>query len=153
MSVGYLFSGVLGHLPLLAVLITGFVLIAGRRAWLGPRSVLLARLGLGALALGSVLQMVWTLLIPLLYSRLDYSATRYGLVISVFGLLTALISAAGVGLLIAALVTRSPGASYAGQPVGGGGYRGPPSDSGRPSDSGPPSEAGGRSAGAPPYAG
>jgi hypothetical protein len=109
MTVGYLFSGVLGHLPLLAVLIAGFVLIAARRARLGPRSVLFARLGLGALVLGSLLQIAWTLLIPVLYSRLDYSATRYGLLFSGVGLVTALVSAVGVGLLIAAVVTRSPG--------------------------------------------
>ena len=131
MTVGYLFSGVLGHLPLLAVLIAGFVLIAARRARLGPRSVLFARLGLGALVLGSLLQIAWTLLIPVLYSRLDYSATRYGLLFSGVGLVTALVSAVGVGLLIAAVVTRSPGPAFAGQPPSGGPYAGPPFDSGQ----------------------
>jgi hypothetical protein len=132
MTVGYLFSGVLGHLPLLAVLITGFVLVAARRARLGPRSVLLARLGLGALTLGSVLQIAWTLLLLIFSSRLDYSATRYGLLISGFGLVTALVSAAGVGLLIVALVTRSPDPAFAGQPPTGGDLRGPPFDGGQP---------------------
>ena len=126
MTMGYLFSGVLGHLPLLAVLIAGFVLVASRRERLGPRSVLFARLGLGALAFGSVLQIVWTFLLPTLYSSLDYSVTRYGLLFSAFGLATAVLSAAGVGLLIAALVTRSPGPAYPGQPPAGGPFTAPP---------------------------
>ena len=133
MSVGYLFSGLLGHLPLLAVLVAGFVLIATRRAWLGPRSVLLARLGLGALALGSLLQLAWTMLIPTLYSTLDYSVIRHGLLLSVSGLVTSLISTAGVGLLIAAVVTRSPGPAFAEPPpTGGPPYAGPPYQGGQP---------------------
>ena len=129
MSVGYLLSGVLGHLPLLAVLIAGFVLVAARRERIGPRSVLFARLGLGGLLLGSLLQLAWTALLPTLYSRLDYSVMRYGLLFSGIGLVTALLSAAGVGLLIAAIVTRSPGPAFAGQPPGGGPFVGPPYDS------------------------
>ena len=149
MTVGYLFSGVLGHLPLLAVLITGFVLVAARRARLGPRSVLLARLGLGALMLGSLLQIAWTLLLPLFYSRLDYSATRYGLLISAFGLVTALVSAAGVGLLIVALVTRSPDPAFAGQPPTGGDLRGPPFEGSPPFNGGQTFGSDGRPAGSP----
>jgi hypothetical protein len=124
MSVGYLFSGMLGHLPLLGVLIAGFVLVAGRRRRLGPRSVLFARLGLGTLVLGTLLQWAWTLLIPMLYSSLDYSATRYGVVFGLVGLITSVISAAGVGLLIAAVVTRNPGPAFADDgPAGyGGGF-------------------------------
>ena len=147
MSVGYLFSGMLGHLPLLAVLVAGFVLIATRRAWLGPRSVLLARLGLGALALGSLLQVAWTMLIPMLYSTLDYSVMRFNLLFSVSGLVTSLISAAGVGLLIAAVVTRSPGPAFPGQPPTGG-----PPFAGPPYQGGPPFGPGDQPAG-PPYSG
>jgi hypothetical protein len=133
MSVGFLFSGVLGHLPLLAVLVAGFVLIATRRAWLGPRSVLLARLGLAALALSSLLQLAWTMLIPTLYSTLDYSMMRYSLLISVSGLVTSLISAAGVGLLIAAVVSRSPGPAFSGPPpTDGPPFPGPPPTDGPP---------------------
>jgi hypothetical protein len=150
MSVGYLFSGMLGHLPLLAVLVAGFVLIATRRAWLGPRSVLLARLGLGALALGSLLQLAWAMLIPTLYSTLDYSMTRYSLMFSVSGLVTSLISAAGVGLLIAAVVTRSPGPAFPGQPPPGGPpFAGPPYEGGQPYQGGQPFGAGDQPAGPP----
>jgi hypothetical protein len=130
MNVGYLFTGMLGHLPLLAVLVAGFVLVATRRRRLGPRSVLFARLGLGALAAGSVLQVAWTMLLPTVYSRLEYSATRYGLLFSGVGLVTSLVSAAGVGLLIVALVTREPGRSFAGPP--GPGFGEPPVDHGQP---------------------
>lgn len=138
MSVGYLFSAVLGHLPLLAVVIAGFVLITTGRERIGPRSVLLGRLGLGALAVGSVLQIAWTMAIPALYSTLDYSATRYGLLFSVIGLITSLISAAGVGLLIAALVTRGSGRPFDGRGAGPA-FPGQPSGSAFPGEpSGPP---------------
>jgi hypothetical protein len=121
MNVGYLFSGVVGHLPLLAVLIAGFVLVAARRARLGARSVLFARLGLGALLAGSLLQMAWTMLFPVLYSSLDYPASQYGVLFSLTGLMTSLISAAGVGLLITAVVTRNPGEDFPGdRPFGAG---------------------------------
>jgi hypothetical protein len=139
MTVGYLFSGLLGHLPLLAVLIVGFVLVATRRDRLSPRSMLFARLGLGALMLGSLLQFAWTMLIPMLYSSLDYSATRYGLVFGLIGLITALISAAGVGLLIAAVVTRGSAPGFAGSVPGGQPFAGPPPRHG-PGFEGPPSQ-------------
>ena len=137
MSVGYLFSGMLGHLPMLAVLIAGFVLVAARRERLGPRSTLFARLGLGALVLGSLLQMGWTVLFPALYSSLNYSPSDYGVAFALIGLMTSVISAAGVGLLIAAVVSRGPaggfggpgpGASFAGGQAFGAGDRpaGPP---------------------------
>ncbi|WP_344933055.1 hypothetical protein [Actinoplanes nipponensis] len=118
---GYLFSGVVGHLPLLAVLITGLILLAGRRERIGPRRLLFARLGLSVLILGSLLQFAWTLLVPTLYSRLDYSASQYGMLFSAVSLLTAVIFAAGVGLLVAALVSRDSGAgaAFAGQPFAG----------------------------------
>ena len=140
MTMGYLFSGVLGHLPLLAVLITGFVLIAARRARLGPRSVLFARLGLGALALATVLQIAWTILLPTLYSQLDYSVTRYGLLFSGVGLVTALVSAAGIGLLIAAVVSRGSGPGFAGQPPGP--FAGSPYEGGQGFGGGPAPGAG-----------
>ena len=121
MSVGYLFSSVLGHLPLLAVLIAGFILVAGRRAQLGARSVLFARLGLGALALSSVLQIASTMSLPLLYSSGDYSVSQYGILLSIFGLMTSVILAAGIGLIIVALVTRRPEPGMGG---GGPGFAG-----------------------------
>jgi hypothetical protein len=129
MTVAYLFSGLLGHLPLLAVLIAGFVVVATRSARMGARSVLLARLGMGALALGSILGATWTMLVPVLYSRVGYSPARYGLLFSGFGVFTALLTAAGVALLIAAVVSRQGGPAFADGP--------PPHQSGQPT--GPPS--------------
>lgn len=115
-SVGFLASGVLPRLPLLGVLIAGFVLIANRRAWLGPRSVLFARLGLGALAVTCLFQLATTMVMPMVYSSLDASVMGYSVLLSAVGLITSLLSAAGVGLLVAAVVTRGPGPSYVGQP-------------------------------------
>jgi hypothetical protein len=136
MSVGILFSSTVGHLPMLAVLIVGFVLLAARGRQLGTRSVLFARLGLGMLALSSVLGIAWTMLIPTLYSSLDYSMARYHLLITGIGLFTSLLSAGGIGLLIAALVSRGPGPAFAdgppagGQPGGGEPYAGGPPGAG-----------------------
>lgn len=139
MSVGSLFLGMLGHLPLLAVLVVGFILISSRRAWLGQRSALLARMGLGALALGSLLQLAWSLLIPTLYSSMDFPMLRFSMVFSLISLVTSAASAAGVGLLVAAVVTRSPGPDYAGQqPTGGPPFAGPPFPDGQPYQDGQP---------------
>ncbi|WP_212994005.1 hypothetical protein [Actinoplanes auranticolor] len=154
MSVGYLFTGMLGHLPLLAVLIAGFVLVATRRERLGPRGTLLARLGLAALLLASLLQFAWQMVIPVLYESLDYSATQYGIVFGLIGLITSVISAAGVGLLIAAAVSRNPGPGFAGAPLDGSQpFAGPPPPGGQSYGNAPPGAqsygAGDRPAGSP----
>lgn len=109
MTVGYLFSGVLTHLPVLAVLIVGLVLVASRRARLGPRSTMLARLGLAALILCQVLDVVWLLVFPQLIRSIDYRPSTYGVLTSGVGILLSGLMAAGLGLLVAALVTRAAG--------------------------------------------
>ncbi|WP_199511675.1 hypothetical protein [Nucisporomicrobium flavum] len=108
MTVGYLFSGVVTHLPVLAVLIGGLILVATRRARLGRRSATLAQLGLGALVLGQILDIIWIMSLPQIIGAMDYSSRTYGLMTLVVGIVLALVVAAGMGLLIAALVTRSP---------------------------------------------
>ncbi|MEV4707222.1 hypothetical protein [Actinoplanes sp. NPDC049316] len=108
MSVGYLFSGVITHLPVLAVLVAGLVLVATRRARLGRRSTSLAQLGLGALLLGQILDIAWFVLLPRIIGSLDYSTRTYGVLTLAVGIVLAVVVAAGVALLIAALVTRSP---------------------------------------------
>jgi hypothetical protein len=106
---------------------------------LGPRSTLFARLGLAALALGSLLQIGWTVLFPALYSSLDYSARDYGLLFALTGLMTSVISAAGVGLLIAALVSRGSAGGFGGQgPGGGGSFGGGPGFGAGERPAGPP---------------
>jgi hypothetical protein len=76
--------------------------------------------------------------------------TRYSLMFSVSGLVTSLISAAGVGLLIAAVVTRSPGPAFPGQPPPGGPpFAGPPYEGGQPYQGGQPFGAGDQPAGPP----
>ncbi|MFI7600970.1 hypothetical protein [Actinoplanes sp. NPDC049681] len=111
MTVGYLLSGVLTHLPVLAVLITGLVLVTSRQARLGPRSTMLARLGLAALILGELLGAVWVIVFPQLIHSLDYRPSTYGVVTFGVSLVLSVLTAAGVGLLIAAVVTRAPGGS------------------------------------------
>ncbi|MFI5931524.1 hypothetical protein [Actinoplanes sp. NPDC051494] len=106
MSVGYFISVFAGHVPMLAVLIGGAVLLASRRERLGKRSANMAYLGLGALALGQIIGLIWTLSLPSLYQALGSSVTSYGMVSFGFTAVTTLLGAAGLGLIIAALVVR-----------------------------------------------
>ncbi|MEU7901756.1 hypothetical protein [Actinoplanes sp. NPDC049118] len=117
MTIGYLFSAVVGHLPMLAVLVVGFAVVASRKAQLDARSVQLARLGLGALVLGSVVQLLWSLFIPMLLMSVDHASARYGGLSLVVGLTTSVAFAGGVGLLVAALVTRGRGQAVTEPPV------------------------------------
>ena len=108
MSVGYLFSGVITHLPILAVLVAGLIVVGTRKARLGPRSATLAQLGLGLLALGQVLEILWFMLLPEIISSMDYSSRNYGIMTLIVGILLAALVAAGLAFLLAALVTRAP---------------------------------------------
>lgn len=108
MTVGYLFSGVITHLPILAVLVTGLIVVGTRKARLGPRSATMAQLGLGLLVLGQVLEIIWFMLLPEIISSMDYSSRNYGIMTLIVGLFLAALVAAGLALLIAALVTRTP---------------------------------------------
>jgi Sec-independent protein secretion pathway component TatC len=119
MSAGALFSGVVFHLPMLAVLIVGVVLVSRRRARIGGRSVLLAQFGLGLLILDTVVQGAWTVAIPLLYRTFDTSVASISTLAALIGLMLAALGTGGAALLIAAVVTRTapapfpePGVSY-----------------------------------------
>ncbi|MEV4641659.1 hypothetical protein AB0J80_30380 [Actinoplanes sp. NPDC049548] len=120
MTVSYLFSGLLGHLPVLAALIAGLVLVSARQTRLGPRSTTLARLGLAALLLSQLLNMAWLFVFPQLIRSLDYRASTYGMVTFGVSVVLSLLMAAGLGLLIAALVTRGAGGGgpFDGSPYG-----------------------------------
>lgn len=107
MSVGYLLSNLVGHLPMLAVLVAGFVLVSARGRAIGPRSAGLARLGLAVLTVTVVLQLAWSVALPRVLSSLD-STTRFGIASFVIGMFLALLSAAGIALILAAVVTRAP---------------------------------------------
>jgi hypothetical protein len=107
MSVGYFLSNLVGHLPLLGVLVAGFVLVSARRQTIGARSASLARLGLVALLVSVILQLAWAMVIPQLMDTLE-SATRFGVAASIIGIILAVSFAAGVALILAAVVTRTP---------------------------------------------
>ena len=114
MSVGYFLSNLVGHLPLLGVLVAGFVLVSARRQTIGARSASLARLGLAALLVSVILQLAWAMAIPRLMDTLD-STTQFGLAASVIGIALAVAFAAGIALILAAVVTRTssgPAAPY-----------------------------------------
>lgn len=106
-AMGSLLSGVIAQLPLLAVVIGGFVVVGVRRAQIGARSALLARLGLAVLAVDLVLQGLWTVTLPRLISSLDMNYSRFGMFSFGVGLILTILYAAAIALLIAAIVTRS----------------------------------------------
>ena len=106
-AMGALFSGVVVQLPLLAVLVTGFVLVSGRRAAIGGRSALLARVGLAVLTVSVLLQVLWTALFPWLLAALDLNYSRFGVLSFAVGLVLSLVHAAAIALLVAAIVTRA----------------------------------------------
>jgi hypothetical protein len=126
MSASYLFS-TLFHLPMLAVLIVGLVLVGQRRAVIGRRSTMLARIGLIVLVLAEVLQAAWTVAIPLIYSALDNATVAsLGLLSGLVGVILSLLAAVGIALVIAAVVSRNanpgPAAGYAEAGYPGPGY-------------------------------
>jgi hypothetical protein len=138
MNVGYVFSTVVGHLPVLAVLIAGLVLIGTRRARIGPRAAMFGQLGAGVLLVAEVLQLGWGMAFPSIVSALDYDSSRYQAISIAVSLLLSLLFAAGIGLLVAAVVARAPGSGgpgaggpgaggpgFAGPGYGGPGYPGP----------------------------
>ena len=104
---GSLLWGVIAQLPLLAVVIGGFVVVGARRAQIGARNALLARLGLAVLAVDLVLQSLWTVTLPQLISSLDMNYSRFGMFSFGVGLILTILYAAAIALLIAAIVTRS----------------------------------------------
>lgn len=108
MNLGYLFSGVVVQLPLLAVIITGLVLVGARRARIGRRSAMLAQIGLGLLVLDVILQAAWTMFLPQVVRSLDVTMHSFGVVASTISMLLTLLLTAALGLLIAAVVTREP---------------------------------------------
>jgi hypothetical protein len=98
------------QLPVLAVLVTGLVLVGVRRARLGPRVGHLALAGLGVLALQAALSLAWSLAFPYLVSArtgADYSIRELGVLSGLVSIILGLFFIAGVGLLIAAVLARA----------------------------------------------
>ncbi|MFG1602640.1 hypothetical protein [Actinoplanes sp. NPDC049265] len=102
----FAFSSLLVQLPLLVVLIAGFVLISSRRARLGARSTTLAMIGLALLTGELILSMIWTISFPQLIASLDLQPSGFGLISAAVSLILTSLTAVGLSLLIAALVSR-----------------------------------------------
>jgi hypothetical protein len=141
-AMGLFLSGVVAQLPLLAVVIAGFVVISARRARIGARSALFARLGLALLAVNLVLQGIWTVTFPRLLSSLDMDYSRFGMINLATALILTVMYAGGIGLLVAAVVTRVAPASdphqFAASPPGAGPFGGPPASYPPPHGTHPP---------------
>jgi hypothetical protein len=110
MSLGLFFGTFVGQLPILAVLVVGLILLSQQGARLPGRSRQLGRAGLVVLLAESVAAMVWSVLLPQIIYQVGSGRVRtYALLNAGVGLVLALLSAAGVGLLVAAvLAARQP---------------------------------------------
>ncbi|MEU8814299.1 hypothetical protein [Actinoplanes sp. NPDC048796] len=93
--------------PVLAVLIAGLVIVSmpGRR--LSGRAGVLARAGLGVLLAEVVASMIWSAVFTQIVAQgpFDMSVTQFSVVNAIISFLLAVFFAAGLGLLIAALVS------------------------------------------------
>jgi hypothetical protein len=104
------------QLPILAVLVLGLVLLSGSRRRLPGRAGVLARAGLAVLLVEALLGVLWSGLMPLYLSQATF---RDGAVLRNIGLASAAVQfllgvlvAAGLGLLLAALLTDRHPAAY-----------------------------------------
>ncbi|WP_127497632.1 hypothetical protein [Actinoplanes solisilvae] len=93
------------QIPVVAVLITGLVLLSSPARRLPGRSDLLARGGLVVLLAQTVASAAWNAAFTLIIVRADFSAAELGLVSGLVGLFLAVLFTAGLGLLIAAFAT------------------------------------------------
>jgi len=110
-SIGSFFGLFAAQLPILVVLIVGLVLLAGAGDRLPPRSRLLARFGLLLLLAERLAALAWSVLVPRLIAQLDVDGGvlhTWALASSLVGFMLALLAAAGIGLLVAALLVFSP---------------------------------------------
>ncbi|MFI5842898.1 hypothetical protein ACIA8K_24640 [Catenuloplanes sp. NPDC051500] len=99
----YFFAAVTS-LPMLIACVAGLVLVRARARALPPRTTRLATAGLAALLASTVASMGWQVALPFLI-RKDMSL--YTMAAGVQWVLTAGLAVAGLGLLIAAVLTRS----------------------------------------------
>ncbi|GAB1642793.1 hypothetical protein KRMM14A1259_32160 [Krasilnikovia sp. MM14-A1259] len=107
MNLLYLVNILAGHLPMLAVVVGGFVLLGVRRARLGKRVTSLAQAGLAALALAIALQSAWSAALPFLIQRGVLDVRGSGPVLFIVGMATSVLVAGGVGLLLGAVLARA----------------------------------------------
>jgi hypothetical protein len=106
-SIGSFFGIAVVQLPVLVALIVGLVLLAGPGRQLPPRSRLLARFGLILLLVERLVALAWSAFVPQLLAQLDLDGGvvhTYAIASALVGFLLALLAAAGIGLLVAALL-------------------------------------------------
>jgi hypothetical protein len=113
-SLASFFGIFLVQLPLLAVIVLGLLLLASPGRRLPARSLLLARAGLAAMLAETIVSMAWSALLPQLFARLDHGGPMlrtFGFASTIVGFAMAVLFAAGLGMLVAALLTaRDPSA-------------------------------------------
>ncbi|WP_433369692.1 hypothetical protein ACQPZX_44050 [Actinoplanes sp. CA-142083] len=111
-SLGVFLGSFVVQLPVFAVLVVGLILLTAQGARLPRRTLQLGRAGLAVMLAEGLASMVWSALLPQIISSLDFEVgwTRtYGLINAGVGLVLALLFAAGIALLIAALLAaRQP---------------------------------------------
>jgi hypothetical protein len=114
-SVGVFFGILLVQLPIFGVLVAGLILLGTQGHRLPPRSRLMARAGLSLMLAESVLSGFWSAVLPQMLSQVSHGADfirTYGVANAVAGFFLSGLFAAGVALLLAALLTaRQPAPS------------------------------------------
>jgi len=103
------FGNLLGHLlailPTLLVLVVGLILVAVSGKRLPGRARVLAFLGGAVLLLSLFLGLVWGIMVPTLIRDRTFSPADFAPINLVVTLLLSLMQAAGIGLLIGALLS------------------------------------------------
>jgi hypothetical protein len=105
MMAKYGLSVIVLQLPTLVVLVAGIALLTTRRATLPPRSVQLGVAGCVAMLVGTLVGLAWSVSLPLLVSQGGgVNFTNVSLLSLLVGGVLTLLHAAGLGLLIAAVL-------------------------------------------------
>jgi hypothetical protein len=118
MMAAYQLLLIVAQLPTIAVLGVGIALLATRRDSLPARSVQLGVAGCVVTLVGALGSLAWSLAVPALVSRSGMNFTDFGLLSFLVGAALTLLHAAGLGLLIAAVLggVRAPAPSVTAPP-------------------------------------
>jgi hypothetical protein len=111
------------QLPVMLTLVVGLIVLASPGRRLPPRSLLLARAGLGLLLAEAIASLGWSTWLPQVITWAGPGGDvmrNVGLLSAVVSFLLAILFAAGLGLLVAALVAARDPAPPSYPPPGGG---------------------------------
>ncbi|MBU2661946.1 hypothetical protein KOI35_00350 [Actinoplanes bogorensis] len=93
------------QIPVVVVLVAGLVMLSAPQRRLPGRSQTLARAGLIVLLAETVASLAWNITFTQIVARSGWTATQFGLISSIVGLMLAVFFAVGLGLLVAGFAT------------------------------------------------